>query len=292
MLYRLLIVAATIIWGSSFVVVKDVITYLPTGWVLTLRFLTAALILAVVFIKRRALFLKREYVGVGLLFGVALFVAYYLQTWGLAYTTPGKNAFLTGVYCVIVPFLAWFVTRKAPTRFNLVAAFTCVVGVGFVSLGSVTGLNVGDVLTLGCAVFFAVHIMLVSRLSAGRDIYVLTMWQFAGVGACSLVVALGTGQPAPNLAAFSGEQWAALGYLTVFVTTLALLFQNMGLEHLPPASASLLLSLESPFGVAFSVALGTEALTGKMLLGFALIFAAVLISEVLPAKLAERAAGE
>ena len=182
MIYRLLIVAATLIWGSSFVIVKDATGFADPAWILVIRFLIAALILALVFIKKRSLFFKREYIGIGLLFGVAMFFAYYLQTWGVAFTTPGKNAFLTGVYCVLVPFFVWVAHRKAPTKFNIVAAFTCIVGVGFISLGSESGLNIGDFLTLGCAVFYAIHIVLVATFAKGRDIYVLTMWQFAGVG--------------------------------------------------------------------------------------------------------------
>ncbi|MDD6739726.1 MAG: DMT family transporter [Coriobacteriaceae bacterium] len=288
MIYRLLIVAATLIWGSSFVIVKDATGFADPAWILVIRFLIAALIMALVFIKKRSLFFKREYIGIGLLFGVAMFFAYYLQTWGVAFTTPGKNAFLTGVYCVLVPFFVWVAHRKAPTKFNIVAAFTCIVGVGFISLGSESGLNIGDFLTLGCAVFYAIHIVLVATFAKGRDIYVLTMWQFAGVGLCSLAAAALTGAPAPEFSLLSAGQIGSLAYLTVACTTLGLLFQNIGQAHIPPASASLLLSLESPFGVFFSVLFGAELLTGKMVFGFVLVFAAIIVSEYLPERLAAR----
>lgn len=288
MLYRLLIVAATVIWGSSFVIVKDATGFADPAWILVIRFITAALILALVFIKKRALFFKREYIAIGLLFGVAMFFAYYLQTWGVAFTTPGKNAFLTGVYCVLVPFFVWVAHKKRPTVFNIIAAFTCIAGVGFISLGSESGLNVGDFLTLGCAVFYAIHIVLVATFAKGRDIFVLTMWQFAGVGLCALLAAVLTGAPAPDFASLSLGQLGSLAYLTVGCTTLALLFQNMGQAHIPPASASLLLSLESPFGVFFSVLFGAELLSAKMVFGFVLVFAAIIVSEYLPEKLASR----
>ena len=83
-------------------------------------------------------------------------------------------------------------------------------------------------------------------------------------------------------------QLGSLAYLTVGCTTLALLFQNMGQAHIPPASASLLLSLESPFGVFFSVLFGAELLSAKMVFGFVLVFAAIIVSEYLPEKLAAR----
>ena len=271
-------------------IVKDATDFIAPAWLLAIRFITAALILAVAFIGKRSLYLKKEYVGIGLLFGVAMFVAYYLQTVGVMYTTPGKNAFLTGVYCVLVPFIAWGAMRKRPSWFNLLAALLCIAGVGLLSLNGEAGINIGDVLTLGCAVFYAIHIVLVARFSVGRDIYVLTMWQFAGVGLCALFVALLSGSHLPAFNTFDASQVCSLAYLAVFCTALALLFQNMGQKHLPPASASLLLSLESPFGVAFSVAFGYDVLTLRSVAGFALIFIAILVSEVLPEKLRAKSA--
>ena len=285
MIYRLLIVAATVIWGSSFVIVKDVTTYMTPAWLLFIRFLGASLILALVFLKYRQFYFKKDHILYGALFGLALFTAYYVQTQGIIYTTPGKNAFLTGTYCVMVPFLAWAVTKRRPTKFNLLAAFLCIVGVGFISLNGDAGVNIGDVLTLGCAVFYATHIVLVSKFSPGRNIFVLTMWQFFFVAVLSAVVGL-VSEPAPAiLASMQPEQFIQLAYLTVACTALALLFQNIGQANIPPASASLLLSLESPFGVFFSVLAGAEVLTGQIVFGFVLVFAAIVVSEVLPEKM-------
>ena len=286
MRYRILIVIATIIWGSSFVIVKDVTSYLSPAWILVVRFSAAAVIMACALLGRRHLYFERSHVGYGLLFGLAMFLAYYLQTIGITDTTPGKNAFLTGTYCVMVPFLAWGMAHKRPNRFNLVAALLCIIGVGFISLGgsdegSLLSMRFGDAMTLGCAVFYAVHIVLVSMFAKGRDIFVLTMWQFAGIAVCSLLAGLVL-EPGPTWATVPVEGWVSLAYLTIACTTLALLFQNIGQAHIPPASASLLLSLEAVFGVAFSVAFGAETLTLRVILGFALVFAAIVVSEVLP----------
>ena len=129
MKYRLLIVAATIIWGSSFVVVKDAVTYVDPTWIIAIRFSASALILAAIYFNRKSLFFKKEYVSIGLLFGLALFAGYYYQTVGIQYTTPGKNAFFSGTYCIMVPFLAWFFTRKKANRFNITAAVLAVIGI-------------------------------------------------------------------------------------------------------------------------------------------------------------------
>ena len=281
MRYRLLIIAATIIWGSSFVIVKDVTNSMPPAWILVVRFTAAAIIMAVAFLKYRELYFERSHVGFGLLFGLAMFLAYYTQTIGITDTTPGKNAFLTGTYCVIVPFLAWVLVRRRPNRYNIVAAVLCIVGIGFISLDGNLTMRFGDAMTLVCAVFYALHIILVSQFAQGRNIYVLTMWQFVGVAICSLIVG-GLFEPMPDWATVPMDCWVSLAYLAVACTTVALLFQNIGQAHLPPASAALLLSLEAVFGVAFSVALGAETLTLRIVFGFALVFAAIIISEVLP----------
>lgn len=281
MLYRLLIIAATLIWGSSFVIVKDTTGVIGPAWILLIRFAMAALILAVFLIKKRKLYFKREYVCYGALFGLLMFMGYYLQTIGVTDTTPGKNAFLTGTYCVLVPFIAWPIAKRKPHAANIVAAFVCLAGIGFVSLDSGLSMSFGDAMTLACALFYALHICVVARFSQGRDIYVLTMWQFVFVTVFSGIAALLFEAPL-DLQSIGIDTWESLLYLGIACTTLALLFQNVGQQKLAPSTASLLLSLESPFGVAFSVALGAELLSAKMVFGFALIFAAILISEVLP----------
>ena len=99
-----LLILATIIWGSSFVVMKSSVDVLPTFWLLAIRFSFAALVLAVVFIRRWKVLDKQYLIG-GTVMGFCLFLAYTFQTFGLEQTTSGKNAFFTAVYCVIVPFL-------------------------------------------------------------------------------------------------------------------------------------------------------------------------------------------
>ena len=155
-----LIVLATIIWGSSFVVMKNSVDVLPTYWLLAIRFSFAALVLAIVFIKRWKV-LDRQYLIGGTVMGFCLFVAYAFQTFGLEQTTSGKNAFFTAVYCVIVPFLAWAVLRTRPDRYNIAAALLCVTGVGLVSLN--------EALSVNAAALFAISFY--SRLSAVDDIH-------------------------------------------------------------------------------------------------------------------------
>lgn len=276
-----LIILATIIWGSSFVVMKDTVNILPTFYLLAFRFSAAALVLAVVFFKRWKV-VDRQYLIGGTVMGFCLFVAYAFQTFGLELTTPGKNAFLTAVYCVIVPFLYWIVARKRPDKFNVMAALLCVVGIGLVSLagdgaGGLT-VNLGDGLTLVGGIFFAAHIVAVAKYAQGRDIYILTTLQFASFALFSWIGALATAGPVPIDLLTPDLLWK-LAYLVIFASCGALLFQNMGQKYTAPATAAILLSLEAPFGVIFSIALTGEKVTGLMVAGFVLIFMAVICSE-------------
>lgn len=285
MIYRLLIVLATAIWGSSFFMVKDITSYVSPAPLLCVRFAIAAVVLAVVFLKHRDLYFKREYIGVGLLFGLALFGGYFLQTVGAQYTTPGKSAFLTGTYCVMVPFIVWAIFRRRPTVFNIAAALLCLAGVGLLSLQGVDGVNVGDAFTLGGAVFYAAHLILVAHLSRDRNIFVLTMWQFAGVALCSLLATFATGADFTQVTQLDTLHMGCLAYLAFVCTAFALLLQNVAQSHIPPTTASLLLSLESPFGVFFSILAGAETVSALTFVAFALVFAGILTSEVLPGAL-------
>lgn len=274
-----LIVLATIIWGSSFVVMKSSVNVLPTFWLLAIRFSFAAIVLAVVFWKQWRL-LDRQYLVGGTVMGFCLFVAYAFQTFGLEQTTSGKNAFFTAVYCVIVPFLYWAIARRRPDRYNVLAAFLCIAGIALVSVTgeNATAFNMGDILTLIGGFFFACHIVAVSKYSEGRDIFLLTTLQFASFAVFSWIGAL-FASPAPDPAVFDSILIFGLAYLVIFASCGALLFQNIGQKYTAPSTAAVLLSLEAPFGVFFSILFADERPTPLMFLGFALIFIAVVCSE-------------
>ncbi len=284
--YKALIVFATIIWGYSFVVMKDVVEVLPPAWLLGIRFTSAGLILLAVLWKRVRRTFTGKVLAAGALLGVFDFAAFWTQTVGLQHTTPGINAFLTATYCVIVPFLWWIIARKRPTVFNVGAAVLAVAGIWLVSVtgsGAALSMGFGEGMTLLCALLFALHMVLVSKFSRVSDVLALTVFQFLAegllgclTGACFEVL--------PPLAAITPGIVSSMAFLTVFASIVAFGIQNLALAHVPPAQASLFLSLESVFGVLFSVLLYGELLTGRLVLGFALIFIAIVISETFPLK--------
>lgn len=275
-LHKLALFGAAFIWGSSFIVVKSSMDSMPPNILLGVRFTIGFFLLCIIFRKKLKNITPRLVVRGGLT-GLFLFTAYCLQTIGITDTTPGKNAFLTAVYCVIVPFLFWAVYKIRPDKFNFIAAVLCVTGIGFVSLNGDFSIRFGDALTLAGGFFYAVHVIAVAKLGKGEDSVLFTMMQFGSAAIASWVVGLTfEGLPAqmPSTSAILG-----VFYLACFATTVCLLLQNVGQQGVDPSAAAILLSLESVFGVFFSVLLYGEQLTGRLVLGFALIFVAVITSE-------------
>lgn len=285
--YKLLIVVATVIWGFSFVVMKDAINSVTPAWLIGIRFVAAGLILLVVFWRRFKQAFSKKSLLVGAVVGALLAAAYITQTVGLIYISPGKNAFLTAVYCVMVPFIWWALAKRKPTIFNILAAVVCITGVGLISMtgdDAQSGLLIGfgEIMTLVCAVFFALHIVAVSKYSEKIDVMVLTVYQFLWGGVFAIMWALLFEAPPQVETLVSADFAISLGYLVIFASVIALGFQNLAVSKIPPAQASVLLSLESVFGVVFSVLFYGEVLNAQLLAGFALVFVGILISEVLP----------
>ena len=266
---------ATIIWGSSFVVMKDTLDLVPVFFLLAVRFTVAAALLALVF-WRRWKGMNLSHLKRGMVMGTLLFLAYVAQTYGLTGTTPGNNAFLTAAYCVIVPFLYWISFRHRPDQYNVAAAIVCIAGIGFVSLTSELTIGWGDGLTLVGGFFFAAHIVAVARSAQGRDIFLLTTIQFATAGVLATVCTLAFDvMPEASMA----SAVPALVYLTLLCTAGALLLQSIGQKYTEPAQASVLLTLESVFGIICSIVFYHERPSAMNYLGFLLIFAAVIVSE-------------
>jgi drug/metabolite transporter (DMT)-like permease len=284
--YKVLIVAATMVWGVSFVFMKDVVSVIQPAWLLGIRFTCAGLVLLLIMRKRVRANFSRRMLAMGALMGVFEFVAFYLQTCGLQYTTAGINAFLTAVYCVIVPFIWWLVARRRPSVFNLGAAVIALAGVWLVSVSASEGglsIGLGEALTLASALGYACSMVACAKFSRGSDVMALTVVQFLVEGVLGLICGALT-ETAPTLDLFTPDIIGQFAFLVLLASVFSFGAQNLALAHVQPAQASLLLSLESVFGVVFSVLLTGEQITARLLVGFTLIFAAILISELFPLK--------
>ncbi|MEQ3362082.1 DMT family transporter [Raoultibacter massiliensis] len=287
-LYKGYLLIAAAIWGMGTVVIKATVDSFPPAWLVGVRFTFAGLILAIVLFPRLKKALDLDHLKKGAVLGVFIFLSYWSNSTGLTDTTASNSAFLTSLYCVIIPFLMWALSGPRPTKFNIAAALVCVAGVGCVSFAGSTdfSLRFGDAITLLSAVFLSFHVVCTSKYAGGRDMMVLTIIQFIVAGLLGFAAAL-VFEPMPAFAELGLETYVSLGYLIVFASCIALLLQNIAVAHVDPAPASLFLATESVFGVVFSVLFLGEMLTGPLFIGFGLIFAGIIVSEYLPLR-AER----
>ncbi len=276
---RLALLAASVFWGTSFVVLKNALEHIPVLWILAVRFTIATLLLGLLAHKRIFSMGREQLIG-SVLIGLCLAIAYITQTYGLRHTTPGKNAFLTAVYCVFVPFLAWGVYKRKPGIVNILAALLCITGIGFVSLGGESGeLNLGDLLTLLCGFFYALQMILMEHYVADGDALSISTVEFATAAViCWLGSILLEAQPQQ----IPLSLWVSIGYMGVVCTALCFFLQAWGMRYTPASTAAVILTLESVFGAICSHLFYHEAMTPKLLLGFALIFLSVVLSETKP----------
>lgn len=272
---RLALLVTTLIWGTSFVILKSTLDSITPLWVLALRFSGAAVVVFLAVIPRLKK-IDKQYLKGGVLMGTFLAAAYTVQTYGLVFTSPGKNAFLTATYCILVPFLYWGIYKRKPDKYNISAAVIGLVGMGFVCLQKDLSVNIGDILTICCGLFYGMHIIVTANYVEDRDPLLLTMIQFAVAAVLCFVFAL-MFEPRPQGLPLSS--WWSIAYLSIMCTGVCFLLQTVGQKYTPPSAAALIMTLESVFGTALSIILGQEILTAGIIIGFVLIFIAIIISE-------------
>lgn len=273
--YKLALLVATVIWGSSFVVMKNVTESLSVSYLLALRFTIGTIMLSLIYIKHFKGITKTD-VTLGLGIGCILFLAFFIQTLGITDTTPGKNAFLTATYCVFVPFVYWMADKHRPDGYQFSAAFLCLFGIGLVSLNSGFTIGMGDAATLVSSVFYALHIVAVSKLTKGKDPILMTILQLAASAGLSWIAVLFSEN---GIHAIDTISFVSVLLLGMGATGIGMLLQNYGQQGTSASTASLLLSLEAVFGILFSVLFYHEQVTIKMLFGFLCIFGAIILAE-------------
>ena len=274
-----LLLAATI-WGLSFVIVKDSLDYIGAFYMVAYRYTIAAVVMSLIFINKWKL-LSWDYIRHGALTGLFLFLAYATQTVGCNYTTAGKNAFLTTFYVIMIPLLTWLLFKKRPRFYVFIAAVMSLTGIGLLALGSGDkGFNIGDLLTLICGIFFALHIIYTEKYNrAGGDPLFLTLLQFIFTAIAGWISAPFFEGSFPTAAAFTGRVVLSMLYLGLLSTMVGFSLQNIGLKYVQSSIASLFLSFESVFGILFSTLILHEVFTLKMFIGCTLIFLAVILAE-------------
>ena len=273
-----MLLITAIVWGSGFVVTAIALEYLTAYQVMAGRFILAAMILSLLFGKKFKNFTK-SVIWKGVILGTILYIGFALQTVGLEYTTPSKNAFLTAVNVVIVPLIAYLVYKRKVDRYETIGSIITLIGIGFLSLQGSMTISIGDALSLACAVAFAFDIFYTNHFVKKEDALSLTIVQFITASLIAVIAVLIQGDIPTT---FEKEALYSIIYLAVFSTTIAYVCQNIAFKYTTATKGAIILSLESFFGMLLSVLFLHEVLTGRMIIGAALIMIAILITELKP----------
>ena len=266
---------AAAIWGATFFIVKDVISFIDPVVLVGYRFALAGVLLAGYLAIKRVPML----VGLkdGVILGVILWALYIPQTIGLGFTSAANSGFITGVFVLIGPILAYALFHKKPSRWEAVSLVLSLAGLWFLT-GGVSGMNFGDLITLIAAFFYALHLLYCDKyMKAGRDPIVISAQQFLLVGALSFVTAWLFDLP------FSvGNRTTILTviFLTLLPTLSAFLIQLYAQKMTSPFRVSLIFALEPVFAAIFAWTLGGEEFVIRSAAGGLLIFVAMIVAEL------------
>ncbi|CEH34886.1 DMT family transporter [Romboutsia lituseburensis] len=271
------LILIAMIWGSGFVGTQLALDGgLTPLQLLTIRFFIGAVLINLIFFKQIKENINKEILKSGVILGFFLFIAFAVQTIGILYTTPTKNAFITAANVVIVPFIGFFIYKRKLDKFGIISSIMTLIGIGILSLEADFSINIGDFLTLICAFGFAFHIFFTSEFASKYNPIILTGIQFTVAFILSLVCQIFMGEM--KIEAQINGYLGAL-YLGVFSTTIAFLLQTICQKMVDGTKTAIILSTEAVFGTIFSVLILKEIVTLKMLIGIAIIFTSIIMAE-------------
>ena len=280
------LVVCTLIWGLAFVAQKKASDNVSAMYLTGIRFLIAGVILIPVTLffnkkdknKENYLSFKKTLV-IGIFTGIALGTATIIQQLGIERTSTGKAGFLTAMYIVLVPIFTFIIFKKKLTYMQIIGIVVAVVGVGLISLKNDFSINIGDLLCMLGAVFFTVEIMIIDHYQGKVNPFVLSNICFLTIGILGLCLAI----PAENTKfSFEGLGKAILPvlFLGIGSSCIAYTLQNLGQQRIDGTPASLLMSLESVFALAFGMIIMGDRLSLKEWIGCVLLLIGVFVVQI------------
>ena len=270
-------IITTVLWGTSFIITKTITKELPIFVYLTLRY-SIAIIGIIPILYRFKGFNKKILYG-GIITGILYFISIVFQTYGLQTTTAGKAGFITGLGTVLVPFMTWFAYKKKVKLRVWIAVVLSTVGMGFLLLEGESGVFIGDMLVLVCAVFYAIFIVVNDDYVKKVDVYLFSFVQLATLS----ILCLGSSfllSENWSISSNTIDFWLVMLYMGLIVTTVTFLFQNYGQQYLTPAKTAIIFTLEPVFAAFFGFLFGNELLTVFGIIGATIIFIALLITVI------------
>jgi drug/metabolite transporter (DMT)-like permease len=273
------LVAIAAVYGATFLVVKDAVARLPVFDFLTWRFAIAAALLIV--IRPRSLHgLGGRGARDGAVLGIVLGGAYAAQAVGLKHTPAAVSGFITGLFVVLTPVLAWLLLHRRLTLVGWIAVLLAGCGLALITLSGIA-ISAGELITLACAVLFALHILWLGEWSPGRDAWGLTVTQLGVVATLCAVGALATsGIAIPH----RGADWFAILLTGVLASAVAYTVQTWAQTRLSATQTAVTLTMEPVFAASFAVALGNETLGLTAITGGALVVAGMCLIQLRPGR--------
>jgi drug/metabolite transporter (DMT)-like permease len=274
---------AALIWGATFVLVKDALADVSVFVYLAVRFAFAAAVMAL-FFWRSLRGLTRASVWAGAQIGFFMFAGYAFQTTGLKFTSPSKAAFITGSSVVLVPLLLALFSKRRVNPWIWAGAFAALAGLYFLTIPpeGLGGLNRGDPIVFGCAVSFALHMIVISRYVERHSVGALAVIQVATTAVLAAIAI-----PIASIAGLEEPHWhwsstliAAVLITALGSTAFGFSAQTWAQQYTSPTHTAILISLEPVFAAITSWIVAREHLGGRILLGAGLIFAGILLAEL------------
>jgi len=273
---ELTLVFLTMIWGTTFIATRIALTEISPLMLLGIRFTIGFLALFILFFPRMRRITRMD-VRAGIVLGLLFFVGNVLQTTGLKYTTAGVSGFITALSVVMVPPIALVVLKEKPRAGAIVGVILAIIGLAFLTLGDSLSAGIGELLTVGCAIAFAFHIVYVTKYGALTEPTVMVAVQLGLSAVAAFAMAGLTGTVAtPSPAALKAGI-----YLGLAATAFAFVVQVYAQRLTTATRAALIYTMEPVFAALFAYLIAGEVIGPRGLVGCALILAGTLIAELL-----------
>lgn len=268
---EVIMILVVALWGLSFSLTKPILNDIEIFNFMAFRFVIGGGILSIVLILMGRMKIVREQLIGGAITGAVLFLGFTLHTIGLKYTTIAKNAFIVGSSVIFVPFIATYIRKQKQTKLTWAGTYLAILGLALVTLdGHQSGINFGDLMTLGGSIILAYYIILVEEYVKKYDATVIAAIQICTVGVLSLIVSLIIETPTISL---SPQAWKGMLFLGVICTAAAYLAANITQKYIPATNMALIYTLEPIFAALFGwifmhEAIGLQAAIGAIIIVF------------------------
>ena len=271
------LLCATILWATGYIVTKDMVEDVPPDFLLSVRYVIAAGLTALLCIPRRKQ-MSKGLLAAGIWMGIALFAEFYCFTLGVKYTTASKSSFIIASYIIMLPFVYLVIRKKRPSRIDIIGSVICMAGLLIIFAENLGDFNFGDLICLGSALGYAVHIVFSAQYVRQYDGMLLNLVQLVTMAVISTVLTLFTGGYRAGFAAISVPE---LLYLSTVCTIVPYFLCLMGMRVVSTTTSGIILSSECVFATILAVIFLQEQLSWQLVVGGCVIFLSFVLTELM-----------